>query len=208
MDSSTEDFIKSSSTYTSGEFPSMDYEKIQQFSSQFFLELQQQQTEQLAEQQQQQQRRPRRSPKTPSSAYSAWAKAQAMASVYILVAGGALCLFFPEWLSGAYSIILGLLVYFIEQKPSSNNNNNKNTSNENGPTPKASFTPSSVLKEHSIRSAFYIIASVPCFLRASNFTGGMCLITSGLTYAVAAIFANRKSKPKGKSPSRDPASHQ
>ncbi|KAF9153490.1 hypothetical protein BG015_003319 [Linnemannia schmuckeri] len=142
------DFIKSSAAYTSGEFSAMDNEKHQQqqFSSQFFQELQQQQlaqtqVDQQMQQQQQQQRRsqtrPRRSPKSSISAYSAWARSQAMASVYIL-------------------------------------------------------------KAHSIRSTFYIIASVPCFLRAPNYTGGLCLTTSGLTYAVAAILANRKSKGKGK----------
>ncbi|KAK3832524.1 MAG: hypothetical protein JOS17DRAFT_789921 [Linnemannia elongata] len=211
MDSPTGDFIKSSADYTSREFLVVDNEKQQhQFSSQFFQDLQQQQAQAQAEHQQQQQRRletrTRRSPKSPSSAYSAWARSQAMASVYILVAGGALCLFFPEWHSGAYSIVLGILVYFIEQKPSSNQ------SSPGGPhagqmLPPSSLTPSTVLKAHSIRSAFYIISSVPCFLRAPNYTGGSCLITSGLTYAVAAFLASRKSNGKGKSLSMSQASY-
>ncbi|KAF8947692.1 hypothetical protein BGZ47_008189 [Haplosporangium gracile] len=148
MNLSSGDFIKSSATYISEEFSAVDNEKQQQqqFSSQFFQELQQQQQQQAQaqtdqQQQQQQQRmsqtRPRRSPKSSISAFSAWARSQAMASVYIL-------------------------------------------------------------KAHSIRSTFYIVASVPCFLRAPNYTGGLCLITSGLTYAVTAILTNQKSKGKGK----------
>ncbi|KAH7042313.1 hypothetical protein BKA57DRAFT_538969 [Linnemannia elongata] len=211
MDSPTGDFIKSSVAYTSPEFSAMENEKQQQqFSSQFFQDLQQQQTQTQAEQQQQQQRRtqtkPRRSPKSPSSAYSAWARSQAMASVYILVAGGILCLFFPEWLSGAYSIVLGILVYFIEQKPSSNQSSTGGPHASQILSP-SSLLPSTVLKAHSIRSTFYTIASVPCFLRAPNYTGGLCLITSGLTYAVAAILASQKSKGKGNSPSMSRTSY-
>ncbi|KAG9066290.1 hypothetical protein KI688_001511 [Linnemannia hyalina] len=213
MDSPTGDFIKSSAAYTSHEFSAMEKQQ-QEFSSQFFQDLQQQQAQAQEEQQQQQQQqqrkpqtRPRRSPKSSSSAYSAWARTQAMASVYILVAGGALCLIFPGWLPGAYSIALGILVYSIERKPSSNQSSTEGPPHAGKILSSSTLSPSKVLKAHSIRSTFYIIASVPCFLRAPNYTGGLCLITSGLTYAVAAFLANRKSKGKGKSPSMSPASY-
>ncbi|KAG0214445.1 hypothetical protein BGX33_002171 [Mortierella sp. NVP41] len=99
--------------------------------------------------------------------------------------------------------ILGFLVYLIEQKSSSSHHGDKPPTglySHQGHTPTpppTSFSPSSVLKAHSIRSLFYIMTAIPCFLRAPNYTGGLCLITSGFTYAVAAIFASRK-KSKGK----------
>ncbi|KAG9321296.1 hypothetical protein KVV02_007869 [Mortierella alpina] len=71
------------------------------------------QLEQLQEQEQQFQKesrgfsnttRARRTLKSPSSAYLAWARAQATGSAYLLIGGGTLCLLFPDWWSGTYSM--------------------------------------------------------------------------------------------------------
>ncbi|KAG0319391.1 hypothetical protein BGZ99_005123 [Dissophora globulifera] len=75
-------------------------------------QLQQQQKQQHQQHPQQhepsQQRRsssPSPSPSSSSaSAYAAWARAQATGSSYLLVAGGILCLLFPEALPGIYSM--------------------------------------------------------------------------------------------------------
>ncbi|KAG0293321.1 hypothetical protein BGZ98_002223 [Dissophora globulifera] len=75
-------------------------------------EQQQQQQQQHQQHPQQheasQQRRsssPSPSPSSSSaSAYAAWARAQATGSSYLLVAGGILCLLFPEALPGIYSM--------------------------------------------------------------------------------------------------------
>ncbi|KAI8603926.1 hypothetical protein EDD21DRAFT_5987 [Dissophora ornata] len=155
-------------------------------------------------QQQRQQQQRRRSPgrsrfQKSSSAYSAWARAQATGSAYFLVGGGILCLFFRNWMSGAYSILLGILVYFVEQRPH-HPNTNKSVSGLSAPTiPPTSFTPSAVLRAPSVRSSFYIIAAVPCFLCAPNYSGGMCLVSSGLTYSVAATIDWRKRRLMQKS---------
>src|SRR5690554_8203304 len=89
--------------------------------------------------------------------------------------------------------ILGLLVFLIEQRPAHHavstgirSSTAKYKRRNVGLFPLGSFSPSKVLDTHSVRSLFYIIASVPCFLRAPNYSGGLCLISSGLTYVVPA----------------------
>ncbi|KAF9581535.1 hypothetical protein BGW38_001417, partial [Lunasporangiospora selenospora] len=43
-----------------------------------------------------------------------------------------------------------------------------------------------VLRSYPVKASIYLLAAGPCFLRASNYSGGLCLVSSGLTYAVAA----------------------
>ncbi|KAG0261251.1 hypothetical protein BG011_001230 [Mortierella polycephala] len=50
-------------------------------------------------------RRSRRDHKSSPSVFSAWARAQATGAAYC---GGVLCLLFPEWLSGVYSMPFGV----------------------------------------------------------------------------------------------------
>ncbi|KAF9918127.1 hypothetical protein FBU30_000363 [Linnemannia zychae] len=219
--------IQSSAVYNPEDFIEIDEKQQKQQHQQEHQKQQQQQelanqflqeihAQQHVHQLRKPQTRTRRSPKTFASPYSAWARSQAMASVYILLIGGILCIFFPKWLSGTYSInnstashsVLSFMVYFVEKKPSHNQSEKISTgggvggiANGTPSLPPISISPASVLKAHSIRSVFYIIASVPCFLCVPNYTGGMCLISSGITYAVAAIFARQKvKKNKGKVP--------
>ncbi|KAI7816056.1 hypothetical protein BC939DRAFT_66277 [Gamsiella multidivaricata] len=167
--------------------------------------------------------RPRRIQKSSSSsAYAAWIRAQATGSAYctrimfkvfgiclafcfaqqsgkpgnshifyaVLVSGGALCLFFSNWISGVYSIVLGILVYLIEQTPPRRTSGSLAASKQ----PRISFLPSTVLRAQSIRVLFYVPAAVPCFLRAPNYPGGLCLISSGITYTVATAIDWRKKR--------------
>ncbi|CAO3570105.1 unnamed protein product [Mortierella alpina] len=170
------------------------------------------QLEQLQEQEQQFQQesrdislttRARRPLKSSSSAYSAWARAQATGSAYLLIGGGTLCLLFPDWWSGAYSIAIGLVIRLAEQKPTRHhlkNNTLKASANRTlkpqGPKPyKAALLllmPPTVLRSPLIRSLFYILAALPCFLSAPNFSGGLSLVSAGLTYLAAAIMDRRR----------------
>ncbi|KAI8360168.1 hypothetical protein B0O80DRAFT_196137 [Mortierella sp. GBAus27b] len=147
-----------------------------------------------------------------SSVFAAWARAQATGSAYFLLVGGALCLFFPGWFSGAYSILLGILVQCIERKPFSPSGSGSPASNSTTtPPPRLpplsarSFMPATVLRAHSVRALFYIVAAIPCFLRAPNYSGGICLVSSATTYAVAGAMDWRKkrvSRPRRRSHSR------
>ena len=49
----------------------------------------------------------------------------------------------------------------------------------------------SVLAGSIIRALFYLVSSVPCFLRAPSYTGGVCLVSAALTYALAAFVEAR-----------------
>ncbi|KAG0043944.1 hypothetical protein BGZ83_010826 [Gryganskiella cystojenkinii] len=142
-------------------------------------------------------RNPRSSPSSSSSAYSAWGRAQATGSAYLLILGGVICVFFPDGFIGIYSIILGFLVYMIEQKLLVNSGSLSSSSSAAGRNKTflpPSFSPAVVLRPYSTRSCLYLISAAPCFLRAPNYSGGMCLFSSGLTYALAAIIDWRKQR--------------
>ncbi|KAF9377323.1 hypothetical protein CPB97_010279 [Podila verticillata] len=140
-------------------------------------------------------RPPRRSTKSLSSAYAAWAQSQAKGSAFFLVAGGILCLFFPDWYSGVYSICLGAFVYYLETA-SETHTKPKRLSQNHPSTTTTSCSPVSVLAGPTIRALFYLVSSVPCFLRAPSYTGGLCLVSSALTYALAAFVEARKQARK------------
>lgn len=81
--------------------------------------------------------------------------------------------------------VVGLMVYMIEQRLFVHSGSS--SSSAAGSFLPVSFSPSTVLRPHSVRSCLYLIAAVPCFLRAPNYSGGICLVSSALTYALAAI---------------------
>lgn len=101
-----------------------------------------------------------------------------------------LCVFLlplPNWM---LIRLLGILIQCIEQK----------TSSSGSPLPRLSASSrlltTIVLRAHSIRALFYIIAAIPCFL------GGICLIFSAIPYAVAATMdcrTNEGLRPGSKS---------
>ncbi|KAG0078635.1 hypothetical protein BGZ92_001390 [Podila epicladia] len=138
---------------------------------------------------------PRRSTKSLSSAYAAWAQSQAKGSAFFLVAGGILCLFFPDWYSGVYSICLGAFVSYLEAA-SEAHAKPKRLSQDSPSATTTSCSPASVLASPAIRALFYLVSSVPCFLRAPSYSGGMCLVSAALTYALAAFVEARKQARK------------
>ncbi|KAG0039750.1 hypothetical protein BGZ82_006904 [Podila clonocystis] len=134
------------------------------------------------QQQQHSTRLPRRSTKPLSSAYAAWAQSQAKGSAFFLIAGGILCLFLPDWYSGMYSIEV--------------HTKSKHLSQDHPSATTTSCSPASVLASPTIRALFYLVASVPCFLRAPSYSGGLCLVSAALTYALAALVEARRQARK------------
>ncbi|KAF9974898.1 hypothetical protein BGZ73_001596 [Actinomortierella ambigua] len=94
------------------------------------------------------------------------------------------------------------------QASSSDNNTNSNNIGSSGWL--SSLGPATVLRPYPVRAIFYGIASIPCFLFAPNYSGGLCLVCCSLTFGLAGwversniIRQQHRQRPTLRTPSAD-----